>query len=142
MEILRYVIMCAAISCASVAYADSFTFSTPAGATAGGKPVNATATFFTGDGFVSVVIANNQANPRGVSQAISDLFFNLSNITSGTLGHNFSDERIIAADGTFTDATDTVDPGWALSNVGSTFHLNVLGTPIGPAHLTELRQLH
>jgi hypothetical protein len=28
-----------------------------------------------------------------------------------------------------------VDTGWALSNVGSTFHLNVLGTAIGPAHL-------
>jgi hypothetical protein len=127
--------MCAVVSCASVAYAD-FIFSTPAGATAGGQPVNATASFVTGDGFVSFVIANNQSNPRSVIQAISDLSFNLSNVTSGTLGaHNFSDERIIAADGTFTDATDTVDPGWALSNVGSIFHLNVLGTPIGPAHL-------
>src|SRR4030095_8109634 len=126
--------MCAVVSCASVAYAD-FIFSTPAGATAGGQPVNATASFVTGDGFVSFVIANNQANPKSIIQAISDLSFNLSNVTSGTLGgHNFSQERIIAADGTFTDG-NVVDPGWALSNVGSTFHLNVLGTPIGPAHL-------
>ena len=32
MQILRYFITCAAVSCASVAYADLFTFSTPAGA--------------------------------------------------------------------------------------------------------------
>jgi VPDSG-CTERM motif len=135
MKILRYFIMCAVVSCASVAYADSFTFSTPAGATVGGQPVNATASFDTEDGFVSIVIANNQPNPKSIIQAISDLSFNLSNVTSGTLGlHNFSQERTIAADGTFTDG-NVVDPGWALSNVGSTFHLNVLGTPTAPAHL-------
>ena len=127
--------MYAVVSGASVAYADSFTFSTPAGATAGGQPVNATASFDTEDGFVSIVIANNQPNPKSIIQAISDLSFNLSNVTSGTLGlHNFSQERTIAADGTFTDG-NVVDPGWALSNVGSTFHLNVLGTPTAPAHL-------
>ena len=48
--------------------------------------------------------------------------------------HSFRRERNIAADGTFTDG-NVVDTGWALSNVGSTFHLNVLGTAIGPAHL-------
>jgi hypothetical protein len=133
MKILRYFVMCAVVSCASVAYAD-FIFSTPAGATAGGQPVNATASFFTTNALVAVTITNNQANPTSIIQAISDLFFDLSNVTSGTLSSSFGVERNIAADGTFTDGNQ-VATGWALSNVGSTFHLNVLGTAIGPAHL-------
>jgi hypothetical protein len=134
MQILRYFITCAAVSCASVAYADSFTFSTPAGATAGGQPVNATASFDTGGGLVAVSLTNNQANPTSIIQAISDLFFDLSNVTSGSLIASNGVERTIAADGSFTDG-NFVATGWALSNFGSTFHLNVLGTAIGPAHL-------
>ena len=134
MKILRYIIICAAVSCASVAYADFFTFSTPAGATAGGQPVNATAIFNTLSGVVLVTITNNQANPTSIIQAVSDLFFDLSNVTSGTLATSQGLERTIAADGTFTD-DGLVSTGWALSNSGSTFHLNVLGTAIGPAHL-------
>src|SRR5436190_11968002 len=134
MKRLRYIIICAAVSWASFAYADSFTFSTPAGATAGGQPVNATANFVTGTGLFELVITNNQANPTSIIQAISDLSFNLSNVTSGTLSTNFGFERNIAADGTFTIG-NLVATGWALSNVGSTFHLNVLGTPTAPAHL-------
>jgi hypothetical protein len=134
MRILRYIITCAVVSCAWVAYAGLVTFSTPPGATVGGQPVNATATFVTLNGLVDVTIFNNQANPTSIIQAISDLSFDLSNVTSGTLGNSFGFERNIAADGTFTDGS-VVATGWALSNVGSTFHLNVLGTAIGPAHL-------
>lgn len=134
MKVLRYIIMCAAVSCASVAYADIF--STPAGATAGGQPVNATAIISTSDsGAAFVTIINNQANPTSIIQAVSDLFFDLSGpVGSGALNTSQGVERNIAANGTFTDG-NTVDTGWALSHVGSTFHLNVLGTPIGPAHL-------
>ena len=136
MRILRYIITCAAVSCASVAYADSFTFSTPTGATVGGQPVNATAVFTPVGGLVNVRILNNQANPTSIVQAISDLSFDLSNVTSGFLvpPSNSNVERNIADNGTFTDGS-LVATGWALSNVGSTFHLNVLGTAIGPAHL-------
>jgi hypothetical protein len=134
MKILRYFITCAAVSCASVAYADSFTFSTPVGATAGGQPINVTAVFVTGFPFVQVTIINNQANPTSIIQAVSDLFFDLSSGTNGSLQLSAGGERNIAADGTFTNGS-VVDTGWALSNVGSTFHLNVLGTAIGPAHL-------
>ena len=134
MKVLRYIIMCAAVSCASVAYADIF--STPAGATAGGQPVNATAIISTSDsGAAFVTIINNQANPTSIIQAVSDLFFDLSGpVGSGALNTSQGVERNIAANGTFTDG-NTVDTGWALSHVGSTFHLNVLGTAIGPAHL-------
>jgi hypothetical protein len=134
MKILRYFITCAAVSCASVAYADSFTFSTPVGATAGGQPINVTAVFVTGFPFVQVTIINNQANPTSIIQAVSDLFFDLSSGTNGSLQLSAGGERNIAADGTFTNGS-VVDTGWALSNVGSTVHLNVLGTAIGPAHL-------
>jgi hypothetical protein len=133
-KILKYIIMCAVVSCASVAYADSFTFSTPPGATVGGQPVNATAVFTPVVGLVNVTILNNQANPTSIVQAIGDLSFDLSNVTSGFLGPSTGVERNIADNGTFTDGSPVVT-GWALSNVGSTFHLNVLGTPVGPAHL-------
>ena len=134
MKVLRYIIMCAAVSCASVAYADIF--STPAGATAGGQPVNATAIISTSDsGAAFITIINNQANPTSIIQAVSDLFFDLNGpVGSGALNTSQGVERNIAANGTFTDG-NTVDTGWALSHVGSTFHLNVLGTAIGPAHL-------
>ena len=134
MKILRYIITCAVVSCASVAYADIF--STPAGATAGGQPVNATAIISTSDsGAAFVTIINNQANPTSIIQAVSDLFFDLNGpVGSGALNTSQGVERNIAANGTFTDG-NTVDTGWALSHVGSTFHLNVLGTAIGPAHL-------
>jgi hypothetical protein len=134
MKVLRYIIMCAAVSCASVAYADIF--STPAGATAGGQPVNATAIISTSDsGAAFVTIINNQANPTSIIQAVSDLFFDLNGpVGSGSLNTSQGVERNIAANGTFTDG-NTVDTGWDVSHSGSTFHLNVLGTPIGPAHL-------
>ena len=126
--------MCGAVSCASVAYADIF--STPAGATAGGQPVNATAIISTSDsGAAFVTIINNQANPTSIIQAVSDLFFDLNGpVGSGSLNTSQGVERNIATDGTFTDG-NTVDTGWDLSHAGSTFHLNVLGTAIGPAHL-------
>ena len=134
MKILRCIITCAAVSCVSVAYADLFTFSTPAGATAGGQPVNATVNFTTTNAVVIVDITNNQANPTSIIQAISDLSFDLSSGTSGSLQLSAGGERSIHSDGTLTNGS-VVGTGWALSNVGSTYHLNVLGTPIGPAHL-------
>ena len=57
----------------------------PTGATVGGQPVNATAVFTPVGGLVNVTILNNQANPTSIVQAISDLSFNLSNVTSGFL---------------------------------------------------------
>ena len=115
------------------AFAGSFTFSTASGATTGGLPVNATADFITGPGFVGLTLTNNQANPTSVVQNISDIFFSLSGVTTGNLDSSSGTERNVASNGTFTDGS-TVATGWSLTT-GTTFHLNVLGTPTGPSHL-------
>ena len=96
--------------------ANFITFVTPPSATFGGKPVNAQATFTTANGFASVTIVNFQANPTSIIQAISDLSFDLSNVTSGTLTSSVGQERNIAGDGTFTDG-NSVSTGWALSKL-------------------------
>jgi len=120
---------------AATSAASTITFNTPAGANAGGGPVNASATFTTGAGTLSVTLTDLQANPTDVAQLLSDLFFTLSNgSTAGTLTSSSAQEITVNAGGTFT-LGGTVSTGWALSPSGGSLLLNVLGTPIGPAHL-------
>jgi hypothetical protein len=84
---------------------------------------------------MAIDIWNTQANPTAIIQCISDLFFTMNDgNASGTLDPASSGlERTIAADGTFTDG-NTVNPGWALTDGGGTYHLTVLGAA-GPEHL-------
>jgi len=113
------------------------TFVTPTGANPGGGPVNASATFTTSANQISVTLTNLQANITDVAQAISDLFFtyNGANLTGQSLTSSSGQEISVASNGT-TTLGGTVATGWALSAPSAnTLLLNVLGTPIGPAHL-------
>ena len=117
--------------------ADSVTFVTPTGSTAGGQPVDASVTFTTNNnGSIDITLTNLQANPTSVVQAISDLDFTLSNgATTGTLSSSSGQELTVAKDGTFTLGS-TVSTGWGLSSDGSGgLLLDVLGTSTAPAHL-------
>lgn len=120
------------------ASANVITFTTPAGATTGGGPVDASATFITGNGTVIITLSDLQANPTDVAQLLSDLDFTLSGgQTTGTLsaGNSSGQEVSIAGNGTAT-LGGTGSTGWALNNnVLGGLQLNVLGTAIGPAHL-------
>jgi hypothetical protein len=70
----------------SSAHADTFTFTTPPGSSTSG-PVNASATFVTGAGTVTITLSDLQANPTDVAQLISGFDFVLdSGATTGTLG--------------------------------------------------------
>jgi hypothetical protein len=116
------------------AYA-SFVFVTPAGSMAGGQPVDAMATFTFGTDTLEIVLQNLEANPTSVIQALSDLEFTLGTAAgTSSLTGSSGLERTIAADGTFTDGS-MVSTGWALSGSGTTFTLDVLGTPTAPTHL-------
>ena len=118
------------------AYAATVTFVTPPGATTSG-PVDASATFITSANQISVSLSNFQPNITDVAQALSDLSFvySGSNLSGQLLSSSSGQEITVAGDGTFTTG-DTVSTGWALSSPASnTLLLNVLGTPIGPAHL-------
>jgi len=114
------------------ANANTVTFDTPGGATTSGGPVDANATFMTGAGTLTIKLVNLEANPTDVAQLISDLTFTLSSgQTSGNLTSSSGLERTVAGNGSFADGSLPVDTGWALTGL----HLDVLGTPIGPAHL-------
>src|SRR5215471_4041362 len=114
------------------AHADSITFVTPSGATTSGGPVDASATFVTGDGTLDITLTNLLANPKNVAQLLSDLSFVLNNgATSGTIASSAGQEIAVSSNGTFTTGS-TVDTGWGLNSTGVGLQLDVLGTPIGP----------
>jgi PEP-CTERM motif len=113
----------------------SITYVTPSGSTTGGGAVDASATFTTGSGTVTISLTNLEANPTDVAQAISDLDFVLSNgATSGTLATSSGQEITVNGDGTYTlGATEST--GWGLNNnVGGGLQLDALGFS-GPATL-------
>jgi len=95
--------------------AASDTFMTPSGASTGGQPVDASATFTTGAGTVSISLNNLFANPTSVVQNLSDLSFTLSNgATSGTLASSSGAEVTVNGDGTVSPGS-TVPTGWVLT---------------------------
>jgi hypothetical protein len=120
------------------AHAVITTANTPAGATVGGQPVDAAVTFSTGAGTIHVTLQDLLANPTDVGQLLSDLSFHIAGTTgnlTGTLTGSVGQEVTVNSNGTFTPGSN-VSTGWALTGgTGGTFLLNVLGTPIGPAHL-------
>jgi hypothetical protein len=120
---------------ASTAQADTVTFDTPPGSTTSGGPVDATATFTTGAGTLSITLTNLLANPTDVAQLLSDLSFNLSNgATTGTIASSSGQEITVDNTGTFTIGS-TVDTGWQLNSTATGLQLDVLGSPTAPTHL-------
>ena len=107
-----------------------------AGATGNaGNDVNATATFTTAANTVTVILTNLLADPRAVSQLISDVFFTLSGTASGGGLQTANVPLVNVADnGGFSTSAGTTT--WMLTNAGNTFHLDVLAGPAsGPANL-------
>jgi len=116
-------------------FANSITYVTPTGSTAGGQPVDATATFTTGPGTVTITLSSLQANPKSVVQGLSDLDFVLNNgATSGTLASCMGQDLTVHGNGTYTLGS-TGSTGWGLNNnISGGLQLDALGY-IGPAHL-------
>ena len=134
-KLIKNLAMWTILVCASTAFAGTFTVSTPSGSTAGGQPVDASATFTTSAGTLDITIFNNQANPTSVIQNVSDLFFSLNSVTSGTLASSSGYEIFVAADGTTSNGGSGVSTGWVLSISSGVFHLDGLnGAADVPAH--------
>jgi hypothetical protein len=112
------------------------TYTTPAGASTSGGPVAASASFTTGSGTLQISLTDLLVNPTDIAQTISDLEFTLSGgQTTGTLVSSSGTEITVNTNGTATPG-GTVPTGWGLNNnVGGGLQLDVLGFPIGPAHL-------
>jgi hypothetical protein len=133
------VVACLALAC-SPAFAGSYTFDTAPGATDSiGDPVNATVTFITGAGTISITLTDLLVNPKDVGQLLSDLSFAVSNgmTSAATLSSSSGVERTVNSNGTFSDG-GAVAAGWVLSAPSAgNLHLDVLSGPghAGPAHL-------
>lgn len=109
------------------AQAAVITYTTPSGATQGGEPVSATATFTTGLNSLSISLSNLFANPTSVIQNISDLDFVISTGqttvgTGGGLTSSSATERTVGKAGKgsepnnpYTDGKAPVPTGWGLS---------------------------
>src|SRR4051794_1110157 len=118
----------------STLYAALITVTTLIGATTGGQPVSAKATFTTSANQVTVLLENFTANPTSVVQNLSGFQFALSSgQNTGTLGSSSGIERNIAGDGSFADG-GAAPTGWSLGTSGTSLKLNLLGTPIAPDH--------
>jgi hypothetical protein len=135
MSRLKYLLLLA-LAVALPSSANTITYVLPPGSTTSGGPVSASATFTTGAGTLAITLTNLQANPTDAAQLLSDLDFVLSGgQTIGTLSNSSGLERTVNSGGSYTD-TGMVSTGWSLiNNFGGGLQLQVLGTPIGPAHL-------
>ncbi len=124
---------------ATSASASTIIFSTPSGATTGGGPVKAQATFITSAGSLFIRLDNLQANPTDVAQLLSDLLFTVSDPTliAGSVSSS-SGQQVFIAGGGGAALGSTVPTGWQVTPLGTgQFHLNDLcgGACAGPAQL-------
>jgi hypothetical protein len=119
------------------AHANVINVFTPSGSTDNkNEPVNASAKFTTGAGFVTITLSDLLPNPTSAGQLVSDISFALTTgQTSGTLGANSGIEITVASDKSFKLGS-SVSTGWGLTTTSSgLFELSALGTAITPAHL-------
>jgi PEP-CTERM motif-containing protein len=126
---------------APTATANVVVFTTPPGATSLGAMVDASATFTTGGGTVTIDLSNllTAAQVIDVSQNISDVFFTLDNTSAaGSVSSStgtFID--VASSGGAVTVVSSTLSGsdliGWLVSNSGSDYDLNGLGALASPA---------
>jgi hypothetical protein len=123
------------LAAVSTASADTGTFTTPAGASTGGQPVDAQVVFTTSDNTVSFVVTDLEANSRSVVQNVSALSFTVDPAitTPGVIASSSANVITIAGDGTYTVGA-SVPTGWKLSNSGATYEVDDLNGGAGPAH--------
>lgn len=115
--------------------ANTITVFTPGGATDTTlDPVDASGTFSTGAGTVTIDLSNllTAAQMKNVGQDLSDVFFTLDTTTSsGSVSSSTGTFISVGAGGVVTSTvSDLVGAdliGWGLTNVGGTYHLNGLG---------------
>jgi hypothetical protein len=103
---------------AMTARADVVTFNTAGGATNQGLPVNASATFTTGNGTVTITVRNLLTNAQviGVAQNITGISFNVSTgQTNGTLGSSSGTLTDISG-GIATPTGGAVSTGWIVNS--------------------------
>jgi hypothetical protein len=111
---------------------------TNTGATVNNLPVAASANFVVGDGFISVSVSNNQADPMGAAQLLNGISFTLSGgQSSGSMGPNSANLRKVQWNKSFVDYGPTAT-GWGLESAPGGLSLCGLCSLLGfiaPTHL-------
>ena len=125
---------------AGASSASPIVFQTVSGATAGGNPVSASASFSLSGNMLQIVLTDSQPNPITVAQLISGLSFTLSNgLSSGSL--TSSSASFITVNGGGTSTSDgSGSTSWLLQSSTSGFNLceicaNGINGAAGPAEL-------
>jgi hypothetical protein len=133
---LRYIcVTLGALACGAAlqANAASDIFATPPSSMVGGLPVDASVTFTTGSGDITITLNNLLANPRSATQVLSDLSFTFSGATTGaSLASSSGQEITINGSGMGTTGS-SVPTGWTLSPVSGGLSLTALNRS-GPSH--------
>lgn len=133
----------------SAAYADVFSFITPAGSKDTAlDPVSASATVVTGAGTVTITLNNLLANQKDAGQLLTDFDFVLSNAaTTGTSLSQMGTLIDVAGNGTVSSPGGN-PTGWQINNsVGGGIEISALGggqpkdTIIGPGGQVGFTQL-
>jgi hypothetical protein len=115
-----------AFSVPSTASAAVITYGTADNSTLDGQPIDATATFTTTNGGLTLSLENLVGDPVSVIQNISGIQFTMTGATTGSLTSSAGTPRTIAKDGSFADgAVRTTD--WLFAFGGGAFSLTALG---------------
>jgi hypothetical protein len=109
-------------------------YTTPAGSTQSGLPVNALVDITTGNGTISITLENLQANPTSVAQNLSALAITFSSpVGTAGLTSGSGQEITVNGGGTFSLGS-TVAAGWALSSASNSVTLSDLAGGATPGH--------
>jgi hypothetical protein len=115
-----------------------FTYVTAVGSTAGGQPVDATATFHFSADQLTITVRNLESNPTSDIQSINGIAFSVSpSETVATLTGSSAVQRTITSNavGGFSDSATPLTTNWNLNFGVSGFAFEL--TTIGNSHATE-----
>lgn len=121
----RLMIIPSLLAAAAVSSASSFVFTTPPGSTVGDGAVSASATFVTGNGTLTIELADLLANPVSAGQLLSGLQFTLSSGNTGATLTGSSGQEINIANGV-GQLGSAVSAGWGFGNLQSGYVLCVI----------------
>src|SRR5262245_49848737 len=114
----------------SAAWGTTIQYQTMPGATIGGEPVSARATFTTSADTISIKLENLQADPNSVKSVLYDVLFSVSTgQNTGTITSTTGIERTVGTGGTYTDNGPINLVDWGLFTSGTQLHLDRLGAP-------------
>jgi hypothetical protein len=111
----------------ATASAAVITYSTADNSTLDGHPVEASATFTTTNGGLTLLLENLGINPESVIQNLSGIQFTVTDATNASLTSSAGTPRTIANGGTFIDGP-AGSTDWLFAFGGGTFNLTALGS--------------